>query len=106
MLISLKVSSLACKYVFDKSEHNAKGVPHRNEFWWSWNLEICQRIELKEKIKNGVICLVMMSSTGVTVIEMSEMDHFVCIFCWWQQKVSLSLGKYLDASKKSYLGLS
>ena len=48
----------------------------------------------------------MMSSTGVTVIEMSEMDHFVCIFCWWQQKVSLSLGKYLDASKKSYLGLS
>ena len=32
MLTDLKFSSLACKYVFYRPEHNAKGGPHRTEF--------------------------------------------------------------------------
>ena len=32
MLTSLKVSSLACKCVFYRSEHNAKEGPHGIEF--------------------------------------------------------------------------
>ena len=31
MVTSLKVSSLACKILFYRSEHNAKGGPHRTE---------------------------------------------------------------------------
>ena len=32
MLTALKVSSLACKYVFYRPEQNAEGGPHGNEF--------------------------------------------------------------------------
>ena len=32
MLTGFKVSSLACKCVFYKPEHNAKGGPHGTEF--------------------------------------------------------------------------
>ena len=32
MLTGLKVSSLACKYIFYRPEHNAKGGPHGTEF--------------------------------------------------------------------------
>ena len=40
MLIGLKVSSLACKRVFYRPKHNAKGGPHGIEFWRSWIAEI------------------------------------------------------------------
>ena len=32
MLADLKVSSLTCKCVFYRPEHNAKGEPHGTEF--------------------------------------------------------------------------
>ena len=32
MLAGLKVSSLACKCVFYRPEHNAKGGPHKTKF--------------------------------------------------------------------------
>ena len=32
MLADLKMSSLACKYIFYRPEHNAKGGPHATEF--------------------------------------------------------------------------
>ena len=32
MLTRLKMSSLACKCVFYRPKHNAKGEPHGNEF--------------------------------------------------------------------------
>ena len=32
MLAGLKVSSLACKFVFYRPEHNAKGGPNGTEF--------------------------------------------------------------------------
>ena len=32
MLTCLKVSYLACKCVFDRQKHNAKGEPHGTEF--------------------------------------------------------------------------
>ena len=37
MLAGLEVSSLACKCVFYRPEHNAKGEPHRTEFRRSGN---------------------------------------------------------------------
>ena len=36
MLAGLKVSSLACKCVFYRTEHNAKGT----EFWMTWIAKI------------------------------------------------------------------
>ena len=64
MLTGLKVSSLACKRIFYKSE-NAKGRP------WNWILkvfkcknEIYKQIELQEYIKNGI-----MFTPGVIVIK-------------------------------------
>ena len=39
MLTSIKVSSLACEYVFYRPEHNANGGPHGIEFWRSLNIE-------------------------------------------------------------------
>ena len=42
------------------------------------NNEICQRMELKELTKNGVIFLVIMFTLRVAVIKMSQMTHF-CI---------------------------
>ena len=40
MLTGLKVSSLACKCVFYRRQHNTKGGPHGTEFWRSWNEEM------------------------------------------------------------------
>ena len=37
MLTGLKVSSFAWKYVFYRTEHNAKRGLHKTEFWRSWN---------------------------------------------------------------------
>ena len=44
------------------------------------NNEICQRMELKELMKNGVIFLVIMFTLRVAFIKMSQMTHF-CICC-------------------------
>ena len=40
LLTGLKVSSLACKGVLYRIEHNAKGKSHGIEFWKSWNTEM------------------------------------------------------------------
>lgn len=40
MLMRLKVSSLAYKFVFYKPEHNAKGGPQRIEFLKSRNAKV------------------------------------------------------------------
>ena len=45
MLPGLKVSSLASKLVFYRSEHNPKGGPNEIEFCWSSNA--------KTKCSNG-----------------------------------------------------
>ena len=36
MLTAVKVPFVACKCVFYRSEHNAKGGPHGTEYWRSW----------------------------------------------------------------------
>ena len=40
LLTSSEVSSLACKCVFYKPEHNAKWWSHEIEFWRSWNAKM------------------------------------------------------------------
>ena len=39
-ITGLKGSYLACKCVFYRPEHNAKGRPHGTEFWRSWNAKL------------------------------------------------------------------
>ena len=77
--------SLACKCVFYRPEHNAKGDPMGLNFEglemqkWNTPTDRAQRIDEK----NGVFCLVMFIPR-VTVIKMSQMAlfYFFCIFCW------------------------
>ena len=78
MLTGLKRSSLVCKCV--------KGVPILMELNFEGfemqKLNIptdgAQRVDKKI----GVVCLVVMFTPRVTVINKSKMAHF-CIFCWW-----------------------
>ena len=37
MLTGLKVSSLTCKGLFYRTEHDAKGGTYATDFWRSWN---------------------------------------------------------------------
>ena len=39
-ITGLKGSYLACKCVFYRPEHNAKGRPRGTEFWRSWNAKL------------------------------------------------------------------
>ena len=70
--------------------------------------------------KNGVICLVIMFTSGVMVVEMSKMAHFL-YFLLTSAKNQSQLGlfsaddskktvpvwrKYLSASERLYLALS
>ena len=59
MLTDLKVSSLACNCLFHRPEHN-KGLETQKE-------------KMKKK-KNGIICLVIMFTPRVIVIQMSKTE--------------------------------
>ena len=50
-----------------------------------------QRIELKDQIKNGVICLVIIFTPLATVIKMSKMAYSL-YFVLMTKKISHSLG--------------
>ena len=83
MLAGLKVPSLACKCVFYRPEHNAKGgmggegmeLNFEGLEIQKWNMptDRAQRVD----DKNGVICLVIMYTPGVMVIKMSKMAHLL-----------------------------
>ena len=93
MLIDLKVWSLACKCIFYRLEHNAKGEPMKLNFQGleilKWNIP-SDRF-LREDKKNGVICLAFMFTLRVMVIKMSKMAYFFAddrnsirpIRCFW-----------------------
>ena len=67
MLTGLKVSPLACKCVF-----------YRSELWKSSNADVkyTSGYSSKNREKNGVICLAIMFIPGVMVIKMLKMAHF------------------------------
>ena len=90
---------MACKCVFYRPEHNAKGGPHGTEFWRFWNIST-DRAQTADG-KNRAICLVIMFTPWVMVIKMSKMAHF-CIFYWRQQKTSHSLGKTFKCTWKIF----
>ena len=66
-------------------ESNFEGL---EMYKWIMPMDRAQR----EDENNEVICLVTMFTPRVMVAKMPEIVHF-CIFCWWQQKISQSLGK-------------
>ena len=72
MLTELEVSSLACKCVFYRPEHNAKG---RNTEMQKWNIPADRAQSVDEK--NGDICLFIMFVPRFTVIKMLKMAHFL-----------------------------
>ena len=80
MLTGLNVSSFACKCVFYRPDSNAKGGPHKVELWRSWNTEIKHTIVRAQKVdeKNGFICLLIMFTFRVMVLNMSKMAYFLC----------------------------
>ena len=55
-----------------------------------WNIQT-DRVQRVDK-KNCIICPFIMFNPKIMVMNISKMTHF-CIFCWWQQKISHSLGK-------------
>ena len=73
-------------------------VPHPKEGAMKFLKQRTQRVDEK----NGVICLVIMSTSRVIVVKMSKTAHF-CIFYWWQQKSSHSLGKIFKYIGKTLL---
>ena len=94
------MSSSACKCVFYRREHNAKGNPMELSFKGleiqKWNIptDRAQRVDKK----NGVTCLIIMFTPGVTVIKMSKIVHFL-YFQLVTAKFSHNLSKNL---KKNY----
>ena len=76
MLTDLKVFSLRCKCVFYKPELNSKADPIELNFA---NLEMkhTNGWSIKKHEKNGVICLVIMSTPIVMVFKMSEITNFL-----------------------------
>ena len=95
ILTGLKVWSLACKCVFYRAEHaKRRGIP------WNWILkdlkcrnEIYQWIELKQKMKK-IWSFVYLSCLLPKLWSLKSQKWLIfCIFCWCQQKISLSLHK-------------
>ena len=69
MLTGLQLSSFACKCVFYRPEHNARGDPMELNFG---DLDRAQRLNEK----NWFICHVILFTPRVMVIKMSIMAQF------------------------------
>ena len=69
-----------------------------------WNKPTDRTQRLDEK--NGVICLLIMSTLRVTVIKTSKMGHSFFVFSVHDIKKSVTVwAKYSSASERSYLAL-
>ena len=82
MLITFKVSSLACKCLFYRSEHRTKERLHGIEFWRSSNAAMKSTNRKSSKSSWEKWCHLLQSLK----------PHNWFIF-WWQPKMSNSLGK-------------
>ena len=85
MLTGLQVSSVACKCVFYRPEHNAKELNFEDLEMQKWNEPTNRALRVGEK--NGVIYLFIMFTPRIMVIKMSKM-----VTVW---------AKYLSASEIS-----
>ena len=108
MLTGLKVTSLACRCVFYRTEHMQRGVPlNWNLKVLKWENEIYQTIKLKEymrKLGHLSSYRVYSQNYGHKNVK-SGSSSFV--FSVNDSKLSLTVWvKYLGASKRSYLVLS
>ena len=77
MLTGLKVSSLTCKSLLYRPEHNAEEGSFGLEFWRTWNTEMkyINRQSSKSSWENWFIYLVIMFTPIAMVIKMSKMAH-------------------------------
>ena len=95
MLTGLRVSSLAFKCVFYRTEHSAKGRLKEMNFEglemkkWSIPKDRAQRVDEE----NGVICLVIMFIPGLMVSKILKMVHFFLFSADDSKQNSHSLGK-------------
>ena len=102
MLTGLKGSSLACKCVFCKPEHNSN--PMKVSFEGleiqKWNIAMDRAQIVHEK--NGVICLVIMFTPNVMELWSLKCQKWLifCIYCWWQRKFTHILGNIFKGTWK------
>ena len=89
MLTGRKVSSFACKRVFYRPEHDAKCRPHEITFWRFWNTW-----------KKWVICLVVMFTSRVMVIKMSQ---FFVYSADDSKRLVTVWAKYLRTTKRYFI---
>ena len=84
------------------------GRRHENEFWQFSNtkVNIREQLELKDKIKNGVSCLVSFFPSWVMVLKLPKIVHF-CTTCVDLSKKSKSINAiYLYPPKILHHALS
>ena len=105
MSTSLKVSSLSCKSVFFRSEHNAKGDHMELSFqrleMQKWKIPTGRPQRADEKIE--AICLIIMFTPRIMVIKMSKMAHIMYFLLMTAEK-SVSSGKILSVNLKDLIG--
>ena len=104
ILTGLTGSSLACKYVFYRSEHNAK----EGETQWNWILKVLKWGHQRAKQvdgKNEVIYLVIIFISQVMVINMSKMAYFL-YFLLMPAKNQSRLGENIYVHLKDLIYLS
>ena len=102
MLTGLKVSSLVCKCIFYRSEHNAMGdcmkLNCEGLEIQKWNIPMNRAEKLDEK--NGVTCLVTMFAAAVMVFEMSKNGLFF-VFSADNSKILVTVwARYLSAPRE------
>ena len=94
----MKESSLACRPVFNRPEHNANGVPREIQCEglkmqkWDISTYRAQRVDLSS-------CHVYSQST---VIKMLQMDRFFVFPADVSKKLVTVWGEYLSAPERCY----
>ena len=95
MLTGLKVSSLACKCIFYRQEHNAKGGGHEIEKPWNAKMTFANGENSSIRCIKWVICRVIIFTLWVKVIKMSKTAHFVYFFAYDSKILVTVWAKYL-----------
>ena len=100
MLTGLKVSSLQRVNVyFTYRNIIERGLPHGIEFWSSWNAKMKYTNEYSSRNRRKKWDPFYLSRLLPELWSLKyEKCLIFCMFCWWQQKTSHSMAKFLSES--------
>ena len=108
MLIGLKLSSLACKCVFYKLEHNANKESHGTKFWRFWNAEIKHtngRAQRGDGKNSGIYLFIIFAPESYGHLDIENGSFFIFSADGRKELVTVS-AKFLSAPERSYWHLS